>query len=106
MTKKVPKQILRIERNFFVNLRKTFFWPPTPRCRRRRFFGTGGAPPPPHKKIPVCPRPRKYPGAQLYPVGHRPWMGGELRLNVYCNCKSDDTPHKQNKQTIDNASRT
>src|SRR6218665_520704 len=44
MTKKVPKKILRIERNFFVNLRKNCFSPPTPR-RRRRFFGTGGAPP-------------------------------------------------------------
>jgi len=39
MTKKVPKKILRIERNFFVNLRKKCFWPPTPRRRRRRFFG-------------------------------------------------------------------
>src|SRR6218665_1802620 len=50
MTKKVPKKILRIERNFFVNLRKKCFWPPTPRRaaprRRRRFFCTGGAPPP------------------------------------------------------------
>src|SRR6218665_2389409 len=44
MTKKVPKKILRIERNFFVNLIKKI-WPPTP--RRRRFFWTGGAPPPP-----------------------------------------------------------
>src|SRR6218665_4048911 len=44
MTKKVPKKILRIERNFFVNLRKKCFWPPPP--RRRRFFWTGGAPPP------------------------------------------------------------
>src|SRR6218665_3052739 len=31
MTKKVPKKILRIERNFFVNLRNKCFWPPTPR---------------------------------------------------------------------------
>src|SRR6218665_672164 len=46
MTNKVPKKILRIERNFFVNLRKSCFWPITPR-RRRRFFWTGGAPPPP-----------------------------------------------------------
>src|SRR6218665_3253351 len=44
MTKKFPKKILRIERNFFVNLRKKCFWPPTP--RRRRFFWPGGAPPP------------------------------------------------------------
>src|SRR6218665_664792 len=43
MPKKVPKKILRIERNFFVNLRKKCFWPPTPR-RRRQFFWTG--PPP------------------------------------------------------------
>src|SRR6218665_3794928 len=46
MTKKVPKKILRIERHFFVNLRKNCFWPPTPR-RRGRFFGPGAAPPPP-----------------------------------------------------------
>src|SRR6218665_3870755 len=46
MTKKVPKKILRIERNFFVNFRKKCFWPPAPRRRRRRFFWTGGAPPP------------------------------------------------------------
>src|SRR6218665_2671232 len=49
MTKKVPKKILRRERNFFVNLRKIVFGRPrraAPR-RRRRFFGTGGAPPPP-----------------------------------------------------------
>src|SRR6218665_2588306 len=46
MTKKVPRKILRIERNFFVILRKKIFWPPTPRRRRRRFFLTGGAPPP------------------------------------------------------------
>src|SRR6218665_1138543 len=45
MTKQLPKKILRIERNFFVSLRKKCFWPPTP--RRRRFFLTGGAPPPP-----------------------------------------------------------
>ena len=53
MSKKVPKKILRIERNLFVNLIKKF-WPPTP--RRRRFFWTAarrrrrpkltGAPPP------------------------------------------------------------
>src|SRR6218665_3468345 len=30
MTKKVPKEILRIERNLFVNLRKNCFWPPRP----------------------------------------------------------------------------
>src|SRR6218665_4043184 len=48
MTKKVPKKILRIERNFFVNLRKQFFGRPRrARRRRRRFFWTGGAPPPP-----------------------------------------------------------
>src|SRR6218665_1156864 len=47
MTKKVPKKILRIERNLFVYLRKNCFWPPAPRRRRRRFFWTGGAPPPP-----------------------------------------------------------
>jgi len=35
---------LRIERNFFRNLWKQFFWSPTPR-RCRQFFGTGGAPP-------------------------------------------------------------
>src|SRR6218665_1850199 len=47
MTKKVPKKILRIERNFFVNLRKKYFGPSTPRRRRRRqFFWTGGATPP------------------------------------------------------------
>src|SRR6218665_3438077 len=46
MTNKVSKKILRIERNFFVNLRKCF-WPITRRRRRRRFFWTGGAPPPP-----------------------------------------------------------
>src|SRR6218665_1156200 len=40
MTKKVPKKILRIERNFFVNLRKKCFWPPTP-----PIFLTGGVPP-------------------------------------------------------------
>src|SRR6218665_2670496 len=47
MTKKVPKKILRIERNFFVNLRKNCFCPLTSRRRRRRFFWTGGATPPP-----------------------------------------------------------
>src|SRR6218665_2098587 len=47
MTTKVSKKSLRIERNFFLNLRKNCFWPPTPRRRRRRFFWTGGAPPPP-----------------------------------------------------------
>src|SRR6218665_1093120 len=48
MTKKVPKEILRIERHFFVNLRKKLFFAAhaAPR-RRRRFFGTDGAPPPP-----------------------------------------------------------
>src|SRR6218665_1789295 len=49
MTKKVPKKILRIERNFFVNLRKKCFLAAhaaAPR-RRRRFFWTSGAPPPP-----------------------------------------------------------
>src|SRR6218665_330610 len=56
MIKKVPKKILRIERNFFVNLRKKCFWPPTP-CRRR-FFGTGGAPPPPGRLEPRAARPR------------------------------------------------
>src|SRR6218665_3333179 len=46
MTKKVPKKILRIERNFFVNLGKMFLaahaapLPPP-------IFWTGGAPPPP-----------------------------------------------------------
>src|SRR6218665_2106134 len=43
MTKKVPKKMLRIERNFLVNLRKKCFSRPRP---PRRFFGTGGAPPP------------------------------------------------------------
>src|SRR6218665_2615775 len=49
MTKKVPKKILRIERHFFVNLRKKLFLAAhaAPRRRRRRFFWTGGAPPPP-----------------------------------------------------------
>src|SRR6218665_3353832 len=49
MTKKVPKKILRIERHFFVNLRKKLFLAAhaAPRRRRRRFFCTGGAPPPP-----------------------------------------------------------
>src|SRR6218665_1984036 len=44
MTKKVPKKILRIERNLLVNLRRNCFWLPTPR-RRRQFFWTGSAPP-------------------------------------------------------------
>src|SRR6218665_487281 len=44
MTKKVPKKILRIERNFFVNLIKNVFGRPR---RRRQFFWTGGAPLPP-----------------------------------------------------------
>src|SRR6218665_3154757 len=43
MTKKVPKKILRIERNFFVNLRKSCFWPPTP----RRAAAAAAPPPPP-----------------------------------------------------------
>src|SRR6218665_1404902 len=54
---KVPKKILRIERHFFVNLRKNCFWPPTPRRaaaadffgparRRRRRPKLTGAPPP------------------------------------------------------------
>src|SRR6218665_2595145 len=43
MTKKVPKKILRIERHFFVNLRKKCFWPPAP----PPIFCTGGAPLPP-----------------------------------------------------------
>src|SRR6218665_1446315 len=49
MTKKVPKKILRIERHFFVNLRKKLFLAAhaAPRRRRRRLFWTGGAPPPP-----------------------------------------------------------
>src|SRR6218665_1833989 len=49
MTKKVPKKILRIERHFFVNLRKKLFLAAhaAPRRRRRRFLWTGGAPPPP-----------------------------------------------------------
>src|SRR6218665_1931094 len=49
MTKKVPKKILRIERHFFVNLRKKLFLaaPAAPRRRRRQFFWPGGAPPPP-----------------------------------------------------------
>src|SRR6218665_3526996 len=52
MTKKVPKKILRIERNFFVNLRKNVFGRQrlaAPR-RQRQFFWTGGAPPPPQKR--------------------------------------------------------
>src|SRR6218665_3301609 len=47
MTKEVPKKILRIEGNFFMNLRKKCFGPPPPPPRRRHFFWTGGAPPPP-----------------------------------------------------------
>jgi len=58
MTKKVPKKILRIERNFFVNLRKKYFGPSTPRraaatadffgpaARRRRRPKLTGEPPP------------------------------------------------------------
>src|SRR6218665_1567110 len=62
MTKKVPKKILRIERHFFVNLRKKCFWPPTPRRRRRRrFFGTGGPPPPPTAIDPRPPPPPNHP---------------------------------------------
>jgi len=47
ITKNGYQKILRIERNFFGNLWKKHFWPPTP--RRGRFFGTGGSPPPPTK---------------------------------------------------------
>src|SRR6218665_857457 len=49
MTKNVPTKILRIEQNFFVNLRKKMFLAAhaAPRRRRRQFFWTGGAPPPP-----------------------------------------------------------
>src|SRR6218665_910976 len=56
MTKKVPKKILRIERNVFVNLRKNCFWPPAP--RRPPIFLTRGAappPPPPHPRRPPPP---------------------------------------------------
>src|SRR6218665_3723241 len=49
MTKKVPKKMLRIERHFFVNLRKKMFLAAHAAPRRRRFFWTGGAPPPPTK---------------------------------------------------------
>src|SRR6218665_3843253 len=48
MTKNVPKKILRIERNFFVNLIKKMYLATHAAPRRARlFFGPGGAPPPP-----------------------------------------------------------
>src|SRR6218665_2930077 len=73
MTKKVPKKILRIERNFFVNLRKNILGRPRGaaprRPPRRRFFFTLPPPPPPPPKTTRPPPPG---GCFLGPGGAPP----------------------------------
>src|SRR6218665_3460877 len=80
MTKKVPRIVLRIERNFFVNLIKNVFGRPHRAAAAADFFGPAARPRPPPKMTRAPPPPPQRRGTAL------PWTreGGVIKRGSLC----------------------